>query len=316
MGNFLREKLDNFLHRHPEIADALQEKIQRSERERKELKGIQKIARERAKKSKVHNRKLRDCRIHLCGKHKEKFKSTLFITEGDSASGSITKARDVQFQGVFSLKGKPLNTFGLTRKVVYENEEFNLIQAALGIEEDLEDLRYNQVVIATDADVDGMHIRLLLITFFLQFFPELIRQGHLFVLQTPLFRVRNKKTTLYCYDDTERDAAIKTLGRNPEITRFKGLGEISPDEFKHFIGDDIRLDPVKIDANESIKEMLKFFMGKNTPIRQEYIIRNLRFEHDLVEDEDDAEKDLEQIDAGRNDKDTVTKQEVAESAAA
>ncbi len=200
--------------------------------------------------------------------------------------------------------------------MVYENEEFNLIQAALGIEEDLEDLRYNQVVIATDADVDGMHIRLLLITFFLQFFPELIRQGHLFVLQTPLFRVRNKKTTLYCYDDTERDAAIKTLGRNPEITRFKGLGEISPDEFKHFIGDDIRLDPVKIDANESIKEMLKFFMGKNTPIRQEYIIRNLRFEHDLVEDEDDAEKDLEQIDASRNDKDTVTKQEVAESAAA
>ena len=285
VGNFLKEKLDNYLHKHPQTADALQDKIQRSERERKELKGIQKIARERAKKSKVHNRKLRDCRIHLNTKNKEKFKSTLFITEGDSASGSITKARDVQFQGVFSLKGKPLNTFGLTRKVVYENEEFNLIQAALGIEEDLEDLRYNQVVIATDADVDGMHIRLLLITFFLQFFPELIRQGHLFVLQTPLFRVRNKKSTLYCYDDTEKDAAIKTLGRNPEITRFKGLGEISPDEFKHFIGDDIRLDPVKIDANESLKEMLKFFMGKNTPIRQEYIIRNLRFEHDLVEEE-------------------------------
>ena len=299
VGNFLKEKLDNFLHKHPETADALQAKIQRSERERKELKGIQKIARERAKKSKVHNRKLRDCRVHLNTKDKNKFKSTLFITEGDSASGSITKARDVQFQAVFSLKGKPLNSFGLTRKVVYENEEFNLIQAALGIEEDLEDLRYNQVVIATDADVDGMHIRLLLITFFLQFFPELIRQGHLFVLQTPLFRVRNKKSTLYCYDDTEREAAIKTLGKNPEITRFKGLGKISPDEFKHFISEDIRLDPVKIDAHESIKEMLKFFMGKNTPERQEYIIRNLRFELDLVEDdaeksEDEPEKKISQ----------------------
>ena len=316
VGNFLKEKLDNFLHKNPETADALQEKIQRSERERKELKGIQKIARERAKKSKVHNRKLRDCRVHLSGKNKEKYKSTLFITEGDSASGSITKARDVQFQGVFSLKGKPLNTFGLTRKVVYENEEFNLIQAALGIEEDLEDLRYNQVVIATDADVDGMHIRLLLITFFLQFFPELIRQGHLFVLQTPLFRVRNKKTTLYCYDETERDAAIKTLGRNPEITRFKGLGEISPDEFKHFIGDDIRLDPVKIDANESLKEMLKFFMGKNTPIRQEYIIRNLRFEHDIVEDEDTDENQDDSIAPTKKQKTEQSKPEVAESAAA
>ena len=280
--------MDNYLHKHHETADALQQKIQRSERERKELKGIQKIARERAKKSKVHNRKLRDCRVHLNTKDKNKFKSTLFITEGDSASGSITKARDVQFQAVFSLKGKPLNSFGLTRKVVYENEEFNLIQAALGIEEDLEHLRYNQVVIATDADVDGMHIRLLLITFFLQFFPELIRQGHLFVLQTPLFRVRNKKSTIYCYDDTVREAAIKTLGKNPEITRFKGLGEISPDEFKHFISEHIRLDPVKIDAHESIKEMLKFFMGKNTPERQEYIIRNLRFELDLVDE--DAEK--------------------------
>ena len=286
VGNFLKEKLDNYLHKHPEIADALQEKIQRSERERKELKGIQKIARERAKKSKVHNRKLRDCRVHLNTKDKNRFKSTLFITEGDSASGSITKARNVQFQAVFSLKGKPLNSFGLTRKVVYENEEFNLIQAALGIEEDLEDLRYNQVVIATDADVDGMHIRLLLITFFLQFFPELIRQGHLFVLQTPLFRVRNKKSTLYCYDATEREAAVETLGKNPEITRFKGLGEISPDEFKHFISDDIRLDPVKIDAHESIKGMLKYFMGKNTPDRQEYIIRNLRIQHDLVDEEE------------------------------
>ncbi|MBP51880.1 MAG: DNA topoisomerase IV [Opitutae bacterium] len=282
IGNFLKEKLDNFLHKNPQSADALLEKIQRSERERKELKGIQKIARERAKKSKVHNRKLRDCRVHLNTKDKNRFKSTLFITEGDSASGSITKARDVLSQGVFSLKGKPLNSFGLTRKVVYENEEFNLIQAALGIEEDLEDLRYNQVVIATDADVDGMHIRLLLITFFLQFFPELIRQGHLFVLQTPLFRIRNKKTTFYCYDDAEREAALKALGKNPEITRFKGLGEISPDEFKHFIAEDIRLDPVKIDVQESIKEMLKFFMGKNTPERQEYIIRNLRYEHDIV----------------------------------
>jgi topoisomerase-4 subunit B len=291
IGNFLKEKLDNYLHKNPQSAEALLEKIQRSERERKELKGIQKIARERAKKSKVHNRKLRDCRVHLNTKDKNRFKSTLFITEGDSASGSITKARDVQLQGVFSLKGKPLNSFGLTRKVVYENEEFNLVQAALGIEEDLEDLRYNQVVIATDADVDGMHIRLLLITFFLQFFPELIRQGHLFVLQTPLFRVRNKKKTFYCYDDAARETAIKTLGKNPEITRFKGLGEISPDEFKHFIGDDIRLDPVKIDAHESIKEMLKFFMGKNTPERQEYIIRNLRFEHDVVKENEDSVAD-------------------------
>ena len=316
VGNFLKEKLDNYLHKHPEVADALQQKIQRSERERKELKGIQKIARERAKKSKVHNRKLRDCRIHLSGKNKERFKSTLFITEGDSASGSITKARDVQFQGVFSLKGKPLNTFGLTRKVVYENEEFNLIQAALGIEEDLEGLHYNQVVIATDADVDGMHIRLLLITFFLQFFPELIRQGHLFVLQTPLFRVRNKKTTLYCYDETEREAAIKTLGRNPEITRFKGLGEISPDEFKHFIGDDIRLDPVKIDANESLKEMLKFFMGKNTPIRQEYIIRNLRFEHDILEEEEEDQENGKATLPKKGKKTEASKTEMAESAAA
>ena len=296
IGNFLKEKLDNYLHKNPQSAEALLEKIQRSERERKELKGIQKIARERAKKSKVHNRKLRDCRVHLNTKDKNRFKSTLFITEGDSASGSITKARDVQLQGVFSLKGKPLNSFGLTRKVVYENEEFNLVQAALGIEEDLEDLRYNQVVIATDADVDGMHIRLLLITFFLQFFPELIRRGHLFVLQTPLFRIRNKKKTFYCYDDAEREAAIKTLGKNPEITRFKGLGEISPGEFKHFIGDDIRLDPVKIDAHESIKEMLKFFMGKNTPERQEYIIRNLRFEHDIVEEDEESVDDAE--DAG------------------
>ncbi|MFP6900169.1 MAG: toprim domain-containing protein, partial [Opitutales bacterium] len=273
-------------HKHLETAEALQEKIMRTEHERKELKGIQKLARERSRKSKVHNRKLRDCRAHLNTKHKQRFESTLFITEGDSASGSITKARDVVTQAVFSLKGKPLNSFALTRKVVYENEEFNLIQAALGIEEELEDLRYNKVVIATDADVDGMHIRLLLITFFLQFFPELLREGHLFVLQTPLFRVRNKKTTIYCYDEVEREAAIKKLGTNPEITRFKGLGEISPDEFKHFIGEDMRLDPVRIDANESIKGMLQFFMGKNTPERQQYIIRNLRFEHDLLSEEE------------------------------
>ena len=288
IGNFLKQKLDNYLHKNPETADALLEKINRSEHERKELKGIQKLARERSKKSKVHNRKLRDCRSHLNTKDKKRFDSTLFITEGDSASGSITKARDVTTQAVFSLKGKPLNSFGLTRKVVYENEEFNLVQAALGIEEDLENLRYNKVVIATDADVDGMHIRLLLITFFLQFFPELIREGHLFVLQTPLFRVRNKKTTLYCYDEVEREAALKQLGRNPEITRFKGLGEISPDEFKYFIGEDMRLDPVRLDANESIKEMLKFFMGKNTPDRQQYIIRNLRFEHDIVAGDEDT----------------------------
>ncbi len=289
IGNFLKQKLDNYLHKNPETADALQEKINRSEHERKELKGIQKLARERSKKSKVHNRKLRDCRNHLNTKDKKRFDSTLFITEGDSASGSITKARDVTTQAVFSLKGKPLNSFGLTRKVVYENEEFNLVQAALGIEEDLENLRYNKVVIATDADVDGMHIRLLLITFFLQFFPELIREGHLFVLQTPLFRVRNKKTTLYCYDEVEREVAIKQLGRNPEITRFKGLGEISPNEFKHFIGEGMRLDPIRLDAHESIKGMLKFFMGKNTPERQQYIIRNLRFEHDIVAEEEDAE---------------------------
>jgi len=289
IANFLKQKLDNYLHKNPQSAEAMQEKILRSEHERKELKGIQKLARERSKKSKVHNRKLRDCRAHLNVKGKQRFDSTLFITEGDSASGSITKARNVVTQAVFSLKGKPLNSFSLSRKVVYENEEFNLIQAALGIEEELEDLRYNKVVIATDADVDGMHIRLLLITFFLQFFPELLREGHLFVLQTPLFRVRNKKTTIYCYDEAEREAAIRKLGRNPEITRFKGLGEISPDEFKHFIGDDMRLDPVRIDANESIKGMLKFFMGKNTPERQQYIIRNLRFQHDVVEGESEAE---------------------------
>ena len=282
--DFLREKLDNFLHKNPDVVKQMEFKIKQSEKERKELSGIRKLARERAKKVSLHNKKLRDCKIHFSDfKNERREETSIFITEGDSASGSITKCRDVKTQAVFSLRGKPLNSFGLSKKIVYENEEFNLIQAALNIEEDMDSLRYNKIIIATDADVDGMHIRLLLITFFLQFFPELIRQGHLFVLQTPLFRVRNKKTTLYCYDDAEREAALKALGKNPEITRFKGLGEISPDEFKHFIADDIRLDPVKIDAHESIKEMLKFFMGKNTPERQQYIIRNLRFEADIAE---------------------------------
>ena len=267
---FIKEKLDNYLHKHPEVSEPLLARIQQAEHERKELKGIKKIARERAKKAKIHNRKLRDCRSHLNTKDKQRFESTLFITEGDSASGSITKSRNVTTQAVFSLKGKPLNCFGLTKKVVYENEEFNLIQHALNIEDDLENLRYNKIVIATDADVDGMHIRLLLITFFLQFFPELIREQHLYILQTPLFRVRNKKDTRYCYTELERQEAISSLGAKAEITRFKGLGEISPDEFKYFIGDEIRLDPVMIKTKSSIKEMLKFYMGKNTPDRQEF----------------------------------------------
>jgi topoisomerase IV subunit B len=283
VGNFIAQELDNYLHRNPDAAKALQDKIIASERERKELSGIQKLARERAKKAKIHNRKLRDCRVHLDSKHKRAKESTLFITEGDSASGSITKARDVETQAVFSLKGKPLNCFGLTKKIVYENEEFNLLQNCLNIENDLEELRYNQVVLATDADVDGMHIRLLLITFFLQFFPDLIKQGHLFILQTPLFRVRNKKETRYCYTETERQKAIAKLGPKPEITRFKGLGEISPDEFKHFISRDIRLDPVMIDKHASIQELLTFYMGKNTPNRQDYIIENLKVELDVIE---------------------------------
>ena len=288
--SFVKEKLDNFLHKHPEVSEPLLARIQQSERERKELKGIKKIARERAKKAKIHNRKLRDCRAHLNTKDKQRFETTLFITEGDSASGSITKSRNVTTQAVFSLKGKPLNCFGLTKKVVYENEEFNLVQHALNIEDDLDNLRYNKIVIATDADVDGMHIRLLLITFFLQFFPELIREKHLYILQTPLFRVRNKKETRYCYTELERQEAISALGAKAEITRFKGLGEISPDEFKHFIGEDIRLDPVTIKTKSSIKEMLKFYMGKNTPERQEFIIDNLRVEHDMAEDEGEAEE--------------------------
>ena len=283
--DFLKRELDNYLHRNPESAQLLQARILQSERERKDLAGIKKLARERAKKSSVHNKKLRDCRIHLGDSKKERNQeSTLFITEGDSASGSITKARDVQTQAVFSLKGKPLNCFGLTKKVVYENEEFNLLQAALNIEDDLDNLRYNNVVIATDADVDGMHIRLLLITFFLQFFPDLVKRGHLYVLQTPLFRVRNKKETTYCYSENEKQDALQALGAKSEITRFKGLGEISPDEFSHFIGEDIRLDPVVIGKESRIKEMMTFFMGKNTPDRQSFIIENLRVEKDLLEE--------------------------------
>ena len=280
--DFLKEKLDNFLHKNLEVADILNKKIIESEKERKAISGIQKLARERAKKANLHNKKLRDCRIHYTSKDDKKIDSSLFITEGDSASGSITKARDVSSQAVFSLKGKPLNTYGLTRKIVYENEEFNLLQAALDIEEGIEGLRYNHVIIATDADVDGMHIRLLLITFFLQFFPELIKNGHLFILQTPLFRVRNKEQTIYCYSDEEREKAIKKLGPKPEITRFKGLGEISPDEFKHFIGRDMRLDPVRMKREDAVKELLDFYMGKNTPSRQNFIIDNLVVEEDLV----------------------------------
>ncbi len=283
LNNFIKQALDNYLHRHPDTAKILQTKIQESERNRKELKGIQKLARERARKNKVHNKKLRDCRIHLDTKKQGRLDSTLFITEGDSASGSITKARDVNTQAVFSLKGKPLNSFGLSKKVVYENEEFNLLQDALNIEDGLDGLRYNNVVIATDADVDGMHIRLLLITFFLQFFPELIKQGHLHILQTPLFRVRNKKETRYCYSDEERKEAIDALSPKPEITRFKGLGEISPDEFAHFIGKNIRLDPVIIPKGMTTKEVLTFYMGKNTPQRQTFIIENLRMELDEPE---------------------------------
>jgi topoisomerase-4 subunit B len=281
--NFLTSKMDDYLHKHGETAHILLKKIQESEKERKAISGIQKLARERAKKSNLHNKKLRDCRIHYSGKDDRKNESTLFITEGDSASGSITKSRDVNTQAVFSLRGKPLNSFGLTKKVVYENEEFNLLQAALDIEDGLDTLRYKNVVIATDADVDGMHIRLLLLTFFLQFFPNLVRNGHLFILQTPLFRVRNKKETIYCYSDKERSDAMEKLGKNPEITRFKGLGEISPDEFKHFIGPDIRLQPVRMKKDDDIKEILGFYMGKNTPERQDFIIQRLRVEEDPVE---------------------------------
>ena len=284
VNDFIKTKLDNYLHKNPEVADLLLRKILQAERERKELSGIRKLAKDRAKKSSLHNKKLRDCRVHLTdAKNPRSLESTLFITEGDSASGSITKSRDVNTQAVFSLRGKPLNSYGMSKKIVYENEEFNLLQAALDIEEDMGDLRYNNIVIATDADVDGMHIRLLLITFFLQFFPELIKDGHLYILQTPLFRVRNKKETIYCYSVQERVDAIEKLKPKPEITRFKGLGEISPDEFKHFIGESIRLDPVMLDKATSIETLLEFYMGKNTPDRQIFIINNLKVELDVVE---------------------------------
>ena len=283
--DFVKRQLDNYLHRNPETADKIQRKILQAEKERKDLSGIRKLAKERAKKASLHNKKLRDCRIHLGDVKKERnLESTLFITEGDSASGSITKSRDVNTQAVFSLKGKPLNSYGLTKKIVYENEEFNLLQAALNIEDSMEDLRYNNIVIAADADVDGMHIRLLLITFFLQFFPELIKEGHLYILQTPLFRVRNKKETIYCYSETEKRNAIEKLSGKQEITRFKGLGEISPDEFKHFIGEDIRLDPVMLDKETGIEDLLSFYMGKNTSHRQEFIIENLKVELDIIEE--------------------------------
>ena len=284
VADFLKKHLDNFLHKNPEIADSIHRKILQSERERKDMAGIRKLAKERAKKASLHNKKLRDCRVHLGDNHERQYETTLFITEGDSASGSITKSRDVNTQAVFSLKGKPLNCYSLTKKIVYENEEFNLLQAALNIEEGLDTLRYNNIVLATDADVDGMHIRLLLITFFLQFFPDLVKNGHLYILETPLFRVRNKQETIYCYSEEERVAALNKLKGKPEITRFKGLGEISPDEFKHFIGKDIRLSPVVIGNDTSIQKMLEFYMGKNTPDRQEFIIDNLKVEKDIVEE--------------------------------
>jgi len=282
VANFVQKELDNFLHKNQDVAEVLLRRIQESERERKAISGIKKLAKQRSKKSNLHNKKLRDCRVHYDGTAENKEESSIFITEGDSASGSITKSRNVNTQAVFSLRGKPLNSYGLTKKIVYENEEFNLLQAALNIEDSIDDLRYNKVIIATDADVDGMHIRLLLITFFLQFFPELIKKGHLYILQTPLFRVRNKKKTFYCYSDEERQAAISEIGRGAEITRFKGLGEISPDEFKNFIGPDIRLEPVMLKKHESVSQMLEFYMGKNTPERQDFIIENLYIEKDEV----------------------------------
>ena len=286
VNEFVKKELDNFLHKNSETAQAIQKRIIQSERERKEIAGIKKLANERAKKAKLHNKKLRDCRIHYNDKRGDeelKNNSMIFITEGDSASGSITKSRDVQIQAVFSLRGKPFNCFGHTKKIVYENEEFNLLQHALNIEDGLEGLRYKKIVIATDADVDGMHIRLLLLTYFLQFFPDLVKMGHVYILETPLFRVRNKKKTIYCYDDEERNAAVEEVGKNPEITRFKGLGEISPSEFKNFIGDQIRLEPIILNKKSKIQDLLTFYMGKNTPDRQEFIIDKLRVEKDLIE---------------------------------
>jgi topoisomerase-4 subunit B len=288
INDFIKKELDDYLHKHPSDADALLKRILQSERERKDIAGIKKLANERAKKASLHNKKLRDCKIHFDDNHERKQDTTLFITEGDSASGSITKSRDVMTQAVFSLKGKPLNCFGLTKKVVYENEEFNLLQHALNIEDGLDNLRYNNIVFATDADVDGMHIRLLLMTFFLQFFPDLVKAGHVSILQTPLFRVRNKKETIYCYSDEERQRAIHKLGNKPEITRFKGLGEISPEEFGLFIGADIRLDPVILSKEQGIKNILEYYMGKNTPDRQQHIIQNLRVEVDFLAEEQEA----------------------------
>ena len=280
--DFLKKHLDNYLHKNPQTAEIIQKKIQHAEHERKAMAGVKKLARERAKKASLHNKKLRDCRVHYNDANKDlRFDSTLFITEGDSASGSITKTRDIKTQAVFSLRGKPLNCYGLTKKVVYENEEFNLLQSALNIEQGIDDLRYNKIVIATDADVDGMHIRLLLITFFLQFFPEIVKEGHVYILETPLFRVRNKKETIYCYTNDERIEALSKLGKNPEITRFKGLGEISPNEFKYFIGENMRLDPVIVGSEAKIQDILKYYMGKNTPQRQEFIINNLKIEEDI-----------------------------------
>jgi len=284
INDFIKKALDDYLHKHSDTADALLKRIMQSERERKDIAGIKKLANERAKKASLHNRKLRDCKVHYGDKHELAQETTLFITEGDSASGSITKSRNVQTQAVFSLKGKPLNAFGLTKKVVYENEEFNLLQHALNIEDGLDGLRYNHIVIATDADVDGMHIRLLLMTFFLQFFPDLVKSGHVSILQTPLFRVRNKKETIYCYSDEERQRAILKLGGKPEITRFKGLGEISPDEFGLFIGEDMRLDPVILSKEQKIIQLLGYYMGKNTPDRQKHIVNNLRVEMDIAEE--------------------------------
>ena len=282
INDFLKTELDNYLHRNTDIAEIIEKKIKQAEHERKAMAGVKKLAKERAKKANLHNKKLRDCRVHYNDhKKEERHETTIFITEGDSASGSITKTRDIKTQAVFSLRGKPLNSFGLSKKIVYENEEFNLLQAALNIEQGIDELRYNKIVIATDADVDGMHIRLLLITFFLQFFPELVKEGHVYVLETPLFRVRNKKETHYCYSDEEKQIAMEKVGKNPEITRFKGLGEISPNEFKHFIGKDIRLEPVILGKENKIQEILTFFMGKNTPDRQKFIIDNLRVEEEI-----------------------------------
>jgi len=300
IADFLKTELDNFLHKNSEVATALQTKINRSERERKEMSGIRKLARDRAKKASLHNKKLRDCKVHYNTDKEERLDSTIFITEGDSASGSITKSRNVATQAVFSLKGKPLNSYGLTKKIVYENEEFNLLQSALNIEDGLEGLRYHNIVLATDADVDGMHIRLLLITFFLQFFPDLVKNGHLYILQTPLFRVRNKRETIYCYSQDEKRKAMAKLKGKPEITRFKGLGEISPNEFKHFIGKDIRLDPVIVGKEALLSDMLAFYMGKNTPDRQEFIIENLVVEKDMADgqEEEPEEEVMEEIEGG------------------